>query len=234
MNTLPPLLLATLGYYRWLTVMLSREVCFFLLRGRLPRLVLMDRGARIHGVGNTVFAGPAKIGAFAQLHGRYCRKVNLGRNFSLGDFSIFRCSGVPDSLCPGVEIGGDLSFGPYCNIGSGFGLSVGDSNIFGPYVSIHPEYHVTIGTDVPIRRQGVAGQGIGIGRENWFGAKATVVDGVILGDGNVIAAAAVLTKGRYGSGSVFGGVPAKELVKRKWLAAILWAPAPKARRIVSS
>lgn len=197
-----------------LAIMVLRAVLYFVIRLRLPRRIAMDRGARILGIGNLRLDGWIKVGAHATIDARFTSRVQLGRNFSLGDFSILRCSGASTFLCPGVTIGDDVSFGPYCNIGGGYGLEVGANNLFGPYVSIHPETHVVDDPTLPIRRQGVTGQGIRIGPDNWFGAKSTVLDGVVMGTQNIVAAGALLTKSTYGSRVVLGGLPAKELAKR--------------------
>lgn len=204
-----------LGYYAGIAIMLLRGAIYFLVRFRMPRRVAMDRGARIRGIGNIEFRGWAKIGANALLDARYCDRVVLGQRFSLGDHSILRCSGSPLFTCPGVTIGNEVSFGPFCNIGGGFGLSIGDENIFGPYVSIHPETHVVADLHRPIRQQGVDGKGIVVGADNWFGAKATVLDGSVIGTGNIVAAGAVVTPGDHGSRRILGGVPARQLGERR-------------------
>jgi len=203
-----------LGYHVAAAVMVLRAAIYFLVRFRLPQRVAMDRGARIRGIHNITFQGWCKIGAYALVDARHCRQVVLGRGFSLGDHSIFRCSGAPSFLCPGVTIGADVTFGPFCNIGGGYGLSIDDNNIFGPYVSIHPETHVIADLDRPIRQQGVTGKGIVIGADNWFAAKATILDATTIGSGNVIAAGAVVIAGEYGSRQILGGVPARKLGER--------------------
>mgnify|MGYP003578838610 FL=1 len=119
MNRLPPLTPDNIGYLAGVAIMLIRGWIYFLLRARRPRLVLMDRGARIRGLRNVRFSGRAKLGAYALVDARNCREMVLGRNFSLGDFSILRASGAPTFICPGVRIGEFVSFGPYCNIGGG-------------------------------------------------------------------------------------------------------------------
>jgi acetyltransferase-like isoleucine patch superfamily enzyme len=197
-----------------LLIMVARGALYFAVRLRLPRRVALARGARILGIGNLRLDGWVKVGMFATIDARFTTKLRLGRNFSLGDFSILRCSGAPTFLCPGVTIGDDVSFGPYCNIGGGYGLEIGAFNLFGPYVSIHPETHVADDLSRPIRRQGVTGKGIRIGPDNWFGTKATVLDGVVLGSQNIIAAGAVLTRPDYGSRTILGGLPARELAQR--------------------
>jgi len=200
-----------LSYYAGIGIMVLRAAIYFIIRLRLPQRVVMDRGARIRGLANVEFRGWAKLGAHALLDARYCDGVVLGRGFSLGDHSIMRCSGSPLFTCPGVAIGNGVTFGPFCNVGGGYGLTIGDDNIFGPYVSLHPETHVVDDLDRPIRQQGVTGQGIVIEADNWFGAKVTVLDGSILGTGNIIAAGAVVTPGSRGSRRILGGIPVREL-----------------------
>ncbi|WP_375426905.1 hypothetical protein [uncultured Sphingomonas sp.] len=194
-----------------MAVMVLRAAAYFLVRLRLPRRVAMDRGARIRGLANIKFEGWAKVGAYALLDARYCGRVVIGRHFSLGDHSVMRASGSPLFFCPRVEIGDHVTFGPFCNIGGGYGLQIAEDNIFGPYVSVHPETHVTSNLDRPIRQQGVTGQGITIGAGNWFGAKTTVLDGAMLGSDNIVAAGAVITPGAHGSRRILGGMPVRQL-----------------------
>ena len=69
-----------------------------------------------------------------------------------------------------------------------------------------------IGTNLQIffRQQGITRKGIKIGSNCWIGSKVTVLDGVTVGNGCVIAAGAVLTKS-FPDHVVIGGVPAKIL-----------------------
>jgi maltose O-acetyltransferase len=50
---------------------------------------------------------------------------------------------------------------------------------------------------------------ITIGDDVWIGAHAIILKGVALGDGCVVAAGAVVTKGDYQPGSILAGNPAK-------------------------
>ena len=47
-----------------------------------------------------------------------------------------------------------------------------------------------------------------IGSNCWIGAKATILDGVHIGDGCIVAAGAVVTKS-FPDNVIIGGVPAK-------------------------
>jgi acetyltransferase-like isoleucine patch superfamily enzyme len=67
--------------------------------------------------------------------------------------------------------------------------------------------------DEPIRLQGVTRKGIRIGNNCWIGSKVTILDGVTIGDGCILAAGTVVTKS-FPANSIIGGVPAKIIKSR--------------------
>ena len=134
--------------------------------------------------------------------------------FSLGDFSTMRASGSSVFTCPKIDIGANVSFGPYCNIGGGFGLSIGEGVIAGPYVSIHPEEH-GLTSDQPIREQPIHGAGISIGRDCWLSAKSTLLDGTNLAAGTVLGAGAIATGCQTKPNGIYVGAPARFLRMRE-------------------
>jgi acetyltransferase-like isoleucine patch superfamily enzyme len=56
-------------------------------------------------------------------------------------------------------------------------------------------------------------RGIHVGDDVWFGANVTVLDGVTVGSGAVVAAQSVVTRD-VPAGVVVGGVPARPLRNR--------------------
>ncbi len=104
--------------------------------------------------------------------------------------------------------------GASCFYGCAGGITIGDDTIFGNFISLHSENHNYSDLDIPIRLQGVNRQGISIGKDCWIGAKATILDGVKIGNGCIVATGAVVTKGSYPDFSILGGVPAKIISKR--------------------
>jgi acetyltransferase-like isoleucine patch superfamily enzyme len=195
-------------HYFDLGVMALRGLLFQLVRLQFRGVILMGKGASIQGLHNLELSGPIKIGVMAKIDAKFCRRFQLGKMFSLGDFSILRASGSTDFLVPGVRFGDHVTFGPYCNIGGGFGLAVGDNCVFGPYVSIHPEGHAFYDASQPIRQQGVVGRGITIGSDNWFGAKVTILDGVTIEGGSVFGAACLVSRKFHAANGVYVGSPA--------------------------
>jgi acetyltransferase-like isoleucine patch superfamily enzyme len=201
-------------YFIPLLIMLLRGTFYQICRFQFRGLLLLDSGARVLGLEKVKLNGVAKLGRYSNLDARFSKGIELGDRFSLGDFSIMRASGAYNFESKGITIGKNVSFGPYCNIGGGYGLKVGDDCIFGPYVSIHPEEHNFSNFDKPIRSQGLKGAGITIKNNNWFGAKSTILDNVSIGSGCVIGAHTLLTKGVYVDNQIYVGVPAYKLKVR--------------------
>ena len=114
-----------------------------------------------------------------------------------------------------MVIGNNVGLGSHGHYGAGLGgLEIGDDTIIGNYVSFHPENHIFSELNMPIRQQGVYGKGIKIGKNCWIGAKATFLDGTVIGNGCVVAAGAVV-KGNFPDNSIIGGVPAKIIKMRE-------------------
>ncbi len=201
-------------YYATLGCMLLRGTLYQLLRFQFRGWMLMGPGARVLGLKRIKLNGIVKIGVHALLDARFSQGVELGNRFSLGDFSIVRASGSIHFESTGIKMGDNVSFGPYSNIGGGYGLVIGNDCVFGPYVSIHPEGHVFSDLNTPIRLQGITGSGITIGGDNWFGAKCTVLDGVQIGSGCIFGAQSLIIKGNYASTHVYVGNPVRSVKSR--------------------
>ena len=56
-------------------------------------------------------------------------------------------------------------------------------------------------------------KGIIIGKDCWIGAKVTILDGTVIGDGCIVAAGAVV-RGYIPPYSIIGGIPAKVIKSR--------------------
>ena len=85
----------------------------------------------------------------------------------------------------------------------------------GAHVDILAENHNFDDPELPINQQGVKRRGVVIGEDCWIGNRATVLDGVRIGRGSVIGAAAVVT-GDIPEFSVAVGSPARVLRDRRY------------------
>lgn len=139
--------------------------------------------------------------------------IDLGDNVTVDDFTIIRASGVVRNLGQGVSVGARSSIGAFSFIHGGGGVSIGKDCLLGPYVSIYSENHITERTDLPMRDQGESRQFVSIGDDVWLGSGSTILAGVSVGGGSIVAAGAVVTKDVL-PGSIVGGVPARVIGHR--------------------
>lgn len=165
------------------------------------RFVSLCYGYLLFGFGRRAFVHPSsKV---------VCRnKISFGKNLSINRGCYI------DALSrERIKFGNNVGLGSHGFLGCAGGVEIGSDTIFGNYVSIHSENHNYESLELPIRLQGVNRKGIKIGSGCWIGAKATILDGVVLGDGCIVAAGAVV-RGVIPPNSIIGGVPAKILKTR--------------------
>lgn len=194
------------------SIMLLRSMFFNILRLRRPKLLFFGVGVRFYNYKNISLGKWVKLDDYVFLGALGKGKLRIGNNSGIGAFSRIEISQSFNNIGSQITIGSNVGIGPYASLGGAGGLAIGDECIIGPYLSCHPENHNFEDIDISIRRQGVTRKGIVIGRNCWIGAKVSILDGVEIGEGSVIAAGAVVTKS-FSSHSVIGGIPAK-LIKR--------------------
>ena len=140
--------------------------------------------------------------------------IQFGNNVSIGAFSRVIVSTSLNNIGNKIVIGNNVGIGEFAYLGGAGGLEIGDECIVGQYLSCHPENHNYEDLEIAIRHQGVTRKGIKIGNNCWIGSKVTILDGVSIGQGCIIAAGSVVTKS-FPENSIIGGVPAKLLKNRK-------------------
>lgn len=140
--------------------------------------------------------------------------VVLGNNVTLARFTTIQCTGVIQELGVGIQIGDNSAVGAFSFLGAQGGITIGSNVIMGPMVTMHAENHSFDLINIPIRLQPAFRKGIEIEDNCWIGAKATIVDGVHVGAGSVVAAGAVVTKD-VKPNSVVAGIPAKIIRMRE-------------------
>jgi acetyltransferase-like isoleucine patch superfamily enzyme len=139
--------------------------------------------------------------------------VNIDDNVSIGRGTIIQCTGVLKNLGEGIKIGRNTGISPNAFFGAQGGIIIGENVIMGPGVSFHSENHIYEDIHIPIRLQGEIRKGIVVEDNCWIGAKCTILDGVRIGKGSIIAAGSVVTRDVLEE-SVVGGIPAKLIKKR--------------------
>ena len=97
-----------------------------------------------------------------------------------------------------------------CYFMDGGGITIGDNTFIGPFTGFYTAAHPT---DYARRNQGLEwAKPIRVGDNCWFGANCSVMPGVTIGNGCVIAAGSVVTTD-IPDNSIAAGVPA--VVKKK-------------------
>ncbi|MBS1563661.1 MAG: acyltransferase [Bacteroidetes bacterium] len=140
--------------------------------------------------------------------------IDLGDNVSVGAGTKIDCTGVLRYLGKGLKAEENVGLGTDNYYGCGGGIFIGRDTIVGNFVSFHAENHQFAADDKPIRLQGITRAGIRVGRNCWIGAKATILDDVVIEDGCIIAAGSVVKSGVYTKNGIYGGVPAKFIKSR--------------------
>ncbi len=120
---------------------------------------------------------------------------------------------------PLISIGNHCSFGEYNHITSINKIEIGDGLLTGRWVTITDNSHGDTDEEtlklLPTKRPLISKGPVSIGKNVWIGDKATILSGVTIGDGAVVAANAVVTKD-VPSYSVVAGIPAR-IVKQRYI-----------------
>ncbi len=143
------------------------------------------------------------------------RGVVFGRRCTVGRFSHIATSNpLAGEAGEGLSVGDGSNIGPYSFIGCSGYIKIGRNVMMGPRVNLLAEHHNFYKSDASIKSQGVIRSFITIEDDCWIGANSTVLAGVTIGRGSIVAAGAVVTKD-VPPYSVVGGVPARIIRSRK-------------------
>ncbi len=118
-------------------------------------------------------------------------------------------------LWPGSEllkIGANTGVNPYVTI---YGkVTIGKNNMIAPHVMIAGGTHNFHSVEIDIYMQGGTSKGIEIKDNVWIGANSVIIDGVIIGEGAIIAAGSIVTK-NVKPYDIVAGNPATIIKNRK-------------------
>ena len=112
-----------------------------------------------------------------------------------------------------ITIGSNCSINPYSILYGHGGLTIGNNVLIAGGSMLVPNNHVYEHRDRPIVLQGSTSKGIRVEDDVWIGHGCSILDGVTIGKGSVVAAGSVVNKD-VPPYSIVGGVPAKVLKKR--------------------
>jgi acetyltransferase-like isoleucine patch superfamily enzyme len=129
----------------------------------------------------------------------------------------------------GVRIGRNTSINENCFLDGFGGIEIGDNCSIAHGVSILSESHEFGNKNILIKKQGKTKAKVTIGNDVWIGCKATILQGVTVGDGAVISSGTVVNR-NVKSYSVVAGVPMTKVGERTSPAGDRATQAPEVNR----
>lgn len=184
---------------------MSRRVLHrFQFIGRLLRSRLRAQWYRLAG---------ATIGAKSSLGARV--RIDRPWNVKIGFRTTFETDVwlKVESETAKISIGDHSFVGRSCEIDCTELVSIGDHTLIAPGVFITDHNHNIAGGQ-RIGDQGCTRESVQIGEDVWIGTRAVILPGVMIGNGAVVAAGAVVTK-NIGPNEIWAGVPAKSIGRRQ-------------------
>lgn len=138
-------------------------------------------------------------------------RIVIGADCRVFEFVVIRCVGGTGD----VVIGDRVNINPHCVLYSGNGIRIGNDTLIAAGTSIVPANHAIADLERPIRGQGFAASkgGVIIDQDVWIGTNVSILDGVTIGRGAVVAAGAVVT-GPVDAWAIVAGVPARQIGSR--------------------
>ncbi|HLW18230.1 MAG TPA: acyltransferase [Actinomycetota bacterium] len=171
-------------------------VCAF----RFIRLKIMKPHIKTEGF---VFLGP-KVELYARKgYGR----LTLGRWVFIGKGNAIRCHEG------NLRVGDKVVFGAKNTINCYMDIEIGNDCIFADWIYICDFDHRYEDMSIPIKNQGIVKSPVKIEENCWIGEKSTVLRGVTVGSGSVVASHALVNRD-VPRNSIVGGVPARVLKTR--------------------
>lgn len=135
-------------------------------------------------------------------------RLTIGRWAYIGTGNAIRCHEG------NLHIGSKVVLGRKNTINCYLDIEIGDDCILADWIYICDFDHRFDDLTVPIKKQGIVKSPVRIARDCWIGEKASVLRGVTIGEGSIVASHA-LVKRDVPPRSIVGGVPAKVLKTRK-------------------
>lgn len=149
---------------------------------------------RFHG-----FAGRIRLGRRFQARGRLRHDFDDPASpglLEIGDDVVFDGDGRVSPRGGRIRIGSRTFVGEHCFIQAyrGAAIDIGHDVLIAHQVSVIAANHVFSNRTRPMNAQGETGRGITIEDNVWIGCGVSVLDGVRIGTGSIIAAGSVVTK----------------------------------------
>lgn len=138
--------------------------------------------------------------------------IYIGENSKFGRNGALTAWKMEEGHEPIIRIGRRCNFGDFNHITASNCIVIGDDILTGRWVTITDNSHGNLTKEhlllPPLKRPVVSKGTVEIGNRVWIGDKATILPGVKIGEGAVVAANAVVTK-NVPAFSMVAGNPAR-------------------------
>lgn len=206
--------LEALGVLARIAAMRLRGALLALRLGGHDGALFVGRGVRVTSAGRIRVGRNVKLEDGVELQGLATGGIRLGNGVTLGrQASIRPASYYGSDMGEGLVVGDGTAIGAFCWFGASGKVEIGRDVLFGPRVVIVPENHVHAAVERTIKEQGVVRGGVVVEDDCWIGTNVTLLSGVRVGRGSIVAAGAVVTRD-VPPWSIVGGVPARVLKSR--------------------
>jgi acetyltransferase-like isoleucine patch superfamily enzyme len=115
-----------------------------------------------------------------------------------------------------ISIGARSHIGERCSLWAGDShgrITIGEDALFGPDVFVTASNYAFSDRERPVHTQPRIERDVEIGARTWLGRGVTVLPGVTVGEGAILAAGAVVSRD-VAPWTIVGGVPAREIGRR--------------------
>lgn len=133
-------------------------------------------------------SGKPRLSSKASLRYRKNAKITLKNKAYLSEGTLVR---VTENAA--FTLGENSGFNSYCVVTCREKITIGDNVMFGPFCTIHDHDHIFRDTDM-MKTSGYVSSPVVIEDNVWIGGNVTILKGVRIGSGSVIAAGTVVTK----------------------------------------
>jgi acetyltransferase-like isoleucine patch superfamily enzyme len=168
---------------------------------------------RIQNKWRTIKNRNLKIGNNVKIAKGVVFDTSMGGTIEVGDNTEILNGCLLMTYGGSIKIGLRTSINPYTIIYGHGNTTIGNDVLIAGHCMIIPSSHIFSSLEVDINKQGLTRKGIIIEDNVWVAHKATILDGVTIENGSIIAAGAVVTDNVL-SYTIVGGIPAKLIKKR--------------------
>jgi acetyltransferase-like isoleucine patch superfamily enzyme len=162
---------------------------------------------RIEVDGNIHVGKNVQIHPSARLETRFGGKISIGKNTKIWEHVLIYSYGG------NIEIGENCDINPFTVIYGHGNTKIGNDVLIAAHCLIIPANHNFIDHTKLIREQGLTKKGIEIEDNVWLAHSCTILDGVKIGNGAIVAAGTVVNKS-VDKNLVVGGVPFRIIKNR--------------------